>query len=90
MTPGERTIGRCQACPASFDEDLFERLKEWRMTHSRARNVPAYVVFTDATLTAIAEQLPPDEHALSSIPGVGPMKLETYGEEILRMVRERG
>ena len=90
VTPGERTIGRCQACPASFDEDLFERLKEWRMTHSRARNVPAYVVFTDATLTAIAEQLPPDEHALSSIPGVGPMKLETYGEEILRMVRERG
>lgn len=88
MTAGERTIGRCQGCPASFDEDLFERLKEWRLAHSRAKGVPAYVVFTDATLTAIAEQLPQDEHGLSAIPGVGPMKLETYGEEILRMVRD--
>lgn len=90
VTPGERTIGRCRSCPASFDEELFERLKEWRLTHSRARSVPAYVVFTDATLTAIAEQLPQDEQALSAIPGVGPAKLETYGEELLRMVRERG
>jgi DNA helicase-2/ATP-dependent DNA helicase PcrA len=89
VTPGERTIGRCQVCPATFDEDFLEELKEWRIGHARERSVPAYVVFTDATLIAIAEQLPADTDSLSSIPGVGPAKLEAYGEEIVDLVRGR-
>jgi len=90
VTPGERTIGRCQVCPATFDEEFLEQLKQWRIEHARERSVPAYVVFTDATLIAIAEQLPTDTDALASIPGVGPAKLEAYGAEIVELVRARG
>ena len=89
VTAGERTIGRCQVCPATFNEDFLEELKDWRLEHARSRSVPAYVVFTDATLIAIAEQLPTDEDGLSAIPGVGPSKLELYGEEIVALVRAR-
>ena len=86
VTAGERTIGRCSSCPATFDESFFDELKEWRMAHALERNVPAYVVFTDATLIAIAEQLPTDVESLSAIPGVGPAKLEAYGPELLRLI----
>jgi DNA helicase-2/ATP-dependent DNA helicase PcrA len=89
VTAGERTIGRCQTCPATFDETFLEELKQWRLDHSRTQGVPAYVVFTDATLIAIAEQLPENAEALSSIPGVGPAKLESYGDEVVQMVRAR-
>lgn len=87
VTAGERTIGRCRTCPATFNEQFFDDLKAWRLQHATARQVPAYVIFTDATLIAIAEQLPGDLDALSSIPGIGPTKLETYGEELLLLVQ---
>jgi len=89
VTPGERTIGRCRTCPATFDESFFEELKTWRMTHATQKQVPAYVVFTDATLIAIAEQLPRDREQLSAIPGIGPAKLEAYADELLTMVTNR-
>lgn len=89
VTPGERTIGRCRTCPSTFDEAFFEALKEWRLRQATARQVPAYVIFTDATLIAIAEQLPSDTEALSTIPGIGPAKLEAYGEELLAMVNSQ-
>ena len=59
-TARERTIGRCAACPPTMDERLFEALREWRLEQARAADVPAFVVFTDATLTAIAERVPAD------------------------------
>ena len=59
-TAKERTIGRCSACPPTMDERLFETLREWRLETARAADVPAFVVFTDATLTAIAERVPAD------------------------------
>lgn len=86
VTPGERTIGRCRSCPATFDETFFEQLREWRLEMATSQGVPAYVVFTDATLIAIAEQLPSDTTALSSIPGVGPAKLQAYAADILALV----
>jgi DNA helicase-2/ATP-dependent DNA helicase PcrA len=89
VTAGERTLGRCRACPASFDEDFLDHLKAWRKQHATFKKVPAYVVFTDATLIAIAEQLPTDIDALGAIPGVGPAKLESYGQELLTMVSEK-
>lgn len=89
VTPGERTIGRCRTCPSTFDESLFEELKAWRLVQATEREVPAYVVFTDATLIAIAEQLPGDDDALSAIPGIGPTKLQTYGADLLRLVAAR-
>jgi DNA helicase-2/ATP-dependent DNA helicase PcrA len=49
--------------------------------------VPAYVVFTDATLTAIAEQRPADTAGLVAIPGIGAAKLDRYGADVLALVR---
>lgn len=86
VTAGERTIGRCRNCPSTFDEGFFEQLREWRRAQAATQGVPAYVVFTDATLIAIAEQLPSDIESLSSIPGVGPAKLEAYAQEVLALV----
>ncbi len=51
--------------------------------------MPAFVVFTDNTLIAIAELLPLDDAQLVAIPGIGARKLEQYGPEILRLVRDR-
>jgi len=82
----ERTLGRCYSCPSDLNEPLLEALREWRLSESRERAVPAYVIFTDATLIAIAEQNPPDQEALLDIPGVGPRKLEAYGESLLDLI----
>ncbi|WP_432572495.1 ATP-dependent DNA helicase UvrD2 [Kineococcus sp. SYSU DK005] len=82
----ERKLGRCADCPSSYDEAVYERLREWRAGTSRAASVPAYVVFTDATLTAIAEAMPRDTAALARIPGVGPAKLEKYGDDVLAVL----
>ncbi len=49
--------------------------------------MPAYVVFTDATLTAIAEQRPTDTAGLVAIPGIGAAKLDRYGTDVLALVR---
>jgi DNA helicase-2/ATP-dependent DNA helicase PcrA len=82
----ERKIGRCEDCPAGYDEELFERLREWRVERAAAEKVPAYVVFTDLTLQAIAETKPADEQGLLSINGVGRTKLDKYGAEVLELV----
>jgi DNA helicase-2/ATP-dependent DNA helicase PcrA len=83
-------IGRCAACPADLDEELLARLKDWRAKRARALKVPAYVVFTDATLTAIAEQRPTDEAALVAIAGIGASKLDKFGTEVLALLRSDG
>ncbi|MQA11201.1 MAG: AAA family ATPase [Pseudonocardiaceae bacterium] len=80
-------LGRCSGCPANLDEVLLERLKEWRFERARELKVPAYVVFTDATLVAIAEQRPTDPSALVSISGIGATKLERFGDDVLSLVR---
>ena len=87
VTGRERTLGRCDACPSAVNEELLDALREWRLETSRAKSVPAYVVFTDATLLAIAEQQPRDLGALESIPGIGPMKLAAYGPDLLDLIQ---
>ncbi len=83
----EVKLGRCGKCPSTVDEDLLEKLKTWRGERSRELKVPAFVVFTDATLMAIAEQRPTDDGALVSISGIGATKLERFGAEVLDVVR---
>ena len=83
----ERKIGRCEACPPTYDEAMFDRLREWRSRTSTAAKVPAYVVFTDATLVAIAETTPADEAGLAAVPGVGPAKLARYGPDVLALLQ---
>jgi ATP-dependent DNA helicase UvrD/PcrA len=83
----EVKLGRCSRCPSTVDEGLLEKLKAWRGERSRELKVPAFVVFTDATLMAIAEQRPTDDGALVSISGIGATKLERFGAEVLNVVR---
>jgi DNA helicase-2/ATP-dependent DNA helicase PcrA len=83
----EVKLGRCAKCPSNVDEDLLDRLKAWRGDRSRELKVPAFVVFTDATLVAIAEQRPTDTAALVAISGIGASKLERFGAEVLAVVR---
>jgi len=83
----EIKLNRCGRCPSSVDEDLLERLKDWRSARARELKVPAFVVFTDATLVAIAEQRPADSGGLVSISGIGPTKVERFGAEVLAVVR---
>jgi DNA helicase-2/ATP-dependent DNA helicase PcrA len=78
-----RKLGRCEACPASYDEALFERLREWRAEQAKDASVPAYVVFTDLTLIALAEARPASDVELLAISGVGRTKLERYGADVL-------
>jgi DNA helicase-2/ATP-dependent DNA helicase PcrA len=66
--------------------ELFERLRAWRSRAAHAQSVPAYVVFTDATLQAIAETRPATLRELSGLPGIGARKLELYGEDVLAAV----
>ena len=86
ITGPERTAGRCRTCPSDIDEGLLEALREWRTVQSREREVPAYVIFTDATLMAIAEARPASDEELLSISGIGPRKLEEFGDDVLRLV----
>jgi len=79
-------LGRHIGCPSSYDEALLDSLKAWRLQRSRADEVPAFVVFSDATLIAIAEATPSTPQALLDISGVGPSKLERYSKEVLAIV----
>ncbi len=82
----ERKVGRCGDCPPSYEEATFDALRQWRLQESKQADVPAFVVFTDATLVAIAEARPQSTAELSGLPGVGPAKLERYGEAVLEIL----
>ncbi|WP_246231148.1 ATP-dependent DNA helicase UvrD2 [Mycolicibacterium sediminis] len=88
-TPASIMLRRCETCPSDLDEDLLAGLKEWRLRIAKEMSVPAYVVFTDNTLIAIAETLPTDDAALVAIPGIGARKLEQFGPDVLELVRGR-
>jgi ATP-dependent DNA helicase RecQ len=64
----------------------FEALKSWRAEVAREHNLPAYIVFHDATLAEMAQAQPDSLDALGQISGVGAKKLEAYGREILRVL----
>ncbi|MFD4431149.1 HRDC domain-containing protein, partial [Nocardia sp. NPDC058497] len=82
-------LGRCRRCPAELDPQLLEALREWRAEKAEVLRVRDFVVFTDTTLTAIAEQLPADDAALASIAGIGAKKIEQYGADVLAIVASR-
>ncbi|MDM1861656.1 ATP-dependent DNA helicase UvrD2, partial [Mycobacteroides abscessus] len=88
-TPAAVLLRRCESCPSDIDEELLVALKDWRLKTAKEMKVPAFVVFTDNTLIAIAELLPGDDAALVAIPGIGARKLEQYGPDVLRLVRAR-
>ena len=77
---------RSRVVPESADAATFGRLRTWRKKQADAQGVPAYVVFSDATLVAIADQAPGDSAALARVPGVGPTKLERYAAAVLAVL----
>ncbi|KKK04757.1 ATP-dependent DNA helicase UvrD2 [Micromonospora sp. HK10] len=90
LAGADRKLGRCPTCPSDLDEELYERLREWRQRVAEAQKVPAYVVFTDATLTALAERKPGRVEELIAIAGIGPRKLGLYGDTVLALVAGAG
>jgi DNA helicase-2/ATP-dependent DNA helicase PcrA len=65
---------------------MLARLKEWRRTEAAEHSLPAYCVFTDATLVSIAESRPRSSAELVAIHGLGTTKASKYGESVLAIV----
>ena len=76
--------------PAMAGDPLFDALRAWRKREAAAQGVPAYVIFQNDTLAAIAAARPRDAAELALIPGVGRSKLERYGEAVLEVVAGSG
>ncbi|SDS36967.1 ATP-dependent DNA helicase UvrD2 [Corynebacterium timonense] len=87
-TPAEKSLGRHVHCEPGYNEDAFLALKEWRLGIAREEAVPPYMVFSDATLLAIVEQMPATPEELLDVSGVGPMKLRTFGEGVLETIAQ--
>jgi DNA helicase-2/ATP-dependent DNA helicase PcrA len=65
------------------DTPTVKALRDWRRERAKADGVPAYVVFHDTTLAEIAARLPASHADLAAVPGIGPAKLERYGDDLL-------
>jgi ATP-dependent DNA helicase RecQ len=87
----QRERGTTPAVQVSeFDAPLFNALRQMRAQLAKEQNVPAYVIFHDATLRTIAEQRPQNLSDLARVGGVGGSKLDRYGAALLEVVREAG
>jgi ATP-dependent DNA helicase RecQ len=73
---------------SSVEQALFDKLRWWRVETARKHNVPAYVIFHDATMREIAKAKPASLNELRGVSGVGEKKLETYGQEIIALIEE--
>jgi len=89
-TRGRRTRGGSSAAIAiDLDPESqlrFDALREWRSNTAREQNVPAYVIFHDSTLRAIAQAAPDDLDELARVPGIGASKLDRYGDAVLQQL----
>ena len=73
---------------SAAEQVIFEKLRWWRMETARKHNVPAYVIFHDATMREIAKAQPSSLDDLRGVSGVGEKKLETYGADIVALIAE--
>ena len=73
---------------SGLDQVIFDKLRWWRVETARKHNVPAYVIFHDATMREIAKARPASLDDLRGVSGVGEKKLETYGAEIVGLIAE--
>jgi ATP-dependent DNA helicase RecQ len=89
---GEANKAARSAVAQTLDEagqQRFAALKAWRAEVACAHNLPAYVIFHDATLAAMAQHCPRSQAELAELPGLGAKKLQAYGEEVLRVLSTR-
>jgi DNA helicase-2/ATP-dependent DNA helicase PcrA len=80
--------GRSAPPGSNPDPHVLDALKQWRSATARASGVPAYVIFHDATLAAVAEARPTTRSELLALPGLGPVKAERYGPALLALLAE--
>lgn len=78
------------ACAEFVDSGLVQVLKDWRLAESRKIGKPAFCVLTNRTLEALAAELPITREQLEGISGIGPAKLEKYGDMLLTLLRSHG
>jgi ATP-dependent DNA helicase RecQ len=79
---------RTRSSTETPSDPRFAALREWRKRTALTQGVPAYVIFQDRTLVEIAAEQPETLDQLGTIPGVGNTKLERYGKDVLRVLRE--
>jgi DNA helicase-2/ATP-dependent DNA helicase PcrA len=84
LTPGSRAAG----ATAPVEPELVDALKRWRKERASADRVPAYIVLSDAHLEGIASRRPTSLDALARCTGIGPTKLERYGDEIVAVIAD--
>lgn len=71
-----------------LNEELFDKLKQWRKMKAYKENIRPYIIFSDATLTAICNTKPKSIEELMEIRGVGEKKIKAYGDEILSLITQ--
>ncbi|CAN5312176.1 DNA helicase RecQ [soil metagenome] len=87
-TRKKRFIEELEDVEQTADEQLFQELRQLRLLISKAEKVPPYVIFSDATLRAMASSLPLTPHEMLDVSGVGKRKMELYGEDFLNAIRK--
>jgi len=88
MQPAARRAAAAATPQTGSDDPLFEALRAWRRGIAQGQGVPAYVVADDRTLAGIAARRPLTVDALLEVPGMGRSRVERYGSDILRLMRE--
>lgn len=86
MTAVEQKLQRCGDCPGEVDANLLVALLDWRREQSERLRMPAYMILTTATVNAIAEVRPRTAAQMDRIPGIGPVKYEQFGADIIALV----
>jgi ATP-dependent DNA helicase RecQ len=86
--PGASAKAHVEMELSKSEQAIFEKLRWWRVETARAHNVPAYVIFVDATLREIAKAKPSSLQELRGVTGVGEKKLVSYGDEIVAIIME--
>jgi DNA topoisomerase-3 len=71
--------------PAAMESRVEEALRTWRLLEARRRGVPAFRIFSDLTLSAIAQRRPAKAAELLAVPGIGISAVEKYGRQIYRI-----
>jgi superfamily II DNA helicase RecQ len=89
-TGGLFEVGLAPHSDASAVEPIYDALRRWRTERASTNGAPPYTVFDNKTLRAIAERQPRDEQELRNVRGIGPAKLEQYGDEVLGIVADVG
>lgn len=87
-TGGPKSAREVPEASSIEEAQIRERLRAWRTETAKAAGMPAYVVFNDATLYAIADRRPLTDDELLDIPGIGPVKVERYGAAVIAIISE--